>query len=222
MKLLSNELIKTNFDFGWKKWDNPPYYANLTIIHQRGDVLDIGCATCEVYKFLHENGWRKKYYGIDMEKYEDYEYPDNVNLIIGNALELEFPEVDTVILYNILEHVEDPLSLLKKSIEKCRKNVLINIPKRNEEMWKYGFSEIHQLDKTHKHCGFSKKEVFNLVELGGGKIKIYKDVGKINAMIGIHLWNNPIPLKIVHYLNKIFPSKAFYDSIWCEVVKNEL
>lgn len=62
------------------------------------------------------------------------------------------------------------------------------MPKRNEELWRYGIVEYHQLDKTHKHCGFSKEELYRLVELAGGKIRTYKELGKIDATIGIRLW----------------------------------
>jgi len=170
---------------------------------------------------LKEEGWKGKYYGIDIQKYEGYEYPKGAELIIGAALKVEFPKVDTVLLYNILEHVDDPLSLLRKAISAARENVLINVPKRNEEMWRYGVVEYHQLDKTHKHCGFSKEEVYKLVDLTGGEIKTYKEIGKTDATIGIGLWNNIIPKGIVYLLSKIFSSKTFYQEIWCEIIRNE-
>ena len=217
---MEKDLIKTEFDFGWKEWEGTPHYAPLALKYQKGSVLDVGCATCQLYNFLINNNWKNQYYGIDKKKYENYNYPTEINLIIGNVLETEFPEVDTVILYNILEHVDDPLLLLEKSIKSSRKNVLINIPKRNEEMWhKYSIFEPHQLDKTHKHCGFSKQETYNIVDLAGGKISIYKEFGEINAMKGMPLWNNVIPRVINRFFNMIFSSKIFYHDIWCEMIK---
>jgi 2-polyprenyl-3-methyl-5-hydroxy-6-metoxy-1,4-benzoquinol methylase len=217
---MENGLIKTEFDFGWKEWQDAPHYAHLALEYQKGSVVDVGCATCELYKFLRNNGWKDKYYGMDNTKY-DISYPSDINLIIGDASETEIPKVDTVILYNILEHVDEPLLLLEKSIKACRKNVLINIPKRNEEMWyKYGIFEPHQLDKTHKHCGFIKKEIYNLVALASGEIRTYKEFGEIDAMKGMPLWNNVIPRVLNRIvLKKIFSSKTFYHDIWCEVTK---
>ena len=50
MKMRINDVVKTQFDFGWKKWGkNVPGYAEPTLKHQKGDILDIGCATCELY-----------------------------------------------------------------------------------------------------------------------------------------------------------------------------
>ena len=214
-----DNFVKTEFDFGWKKWRTPPEYIKLVFQHQKGDILDVGCATCQLYSYLRSEEWQGKYFGIDYQKYEDYEYPEGANLIIGDVLEVEFPKADTVILYNILEHVDEPIILLKKAIKAARQNVLINVPKRNEKMWKYGVVEYHQLDKTHKHCGFSKEEVFKLVDIAVGEIKTYTELGKTNARTGIGLWNNIIPKGIVYLLSKIFSSKTFYQEIWCEVVR---
>ncbi|AUB56463.1 methylase UbiE [Methanobacterium sp. MZ-A1] len=212
------DLVKTEFDFGWKKWTVVPEFAELALQYQKGDILDVGCATCQLYQFLREKGWQNNYYGMDCQKFEHYEYPKGVNLIIGDALKLEFPEVDTVILYNILEHVSDPVTLLKKSLEVARKNVLIYVPKRNEEMWRNGIIEFHQLDKSHQHCGFSKEDLNEIVSLSHGKIASYKDMVLVDATIGSNLWNNRIPRFIVGKLIKIFSSKKFYQEIWCEVV----
>lgn len=129
--------------------------------------------------------------------------------------------MDTVILYNILEHVDDPLELLAKCLKLTRGNVLVNIPKRNEEMWLNGLFEPHQLDKTHKHCGFSKDESYNLVNLAGGEIKTYHEAGEINAMKGRFLWNSIIPRGITFLMGKFFSSKTYYHDIWCEVIPLE-
>jgi SAM-dependent methyltransferase len=219
--MMHDKIVKKDFDFGWKTWIEP-HMAELALRCNRGDLLDIGCGTCKLFEYLRSRGWKGKYYGIDIKKYEGYRYPKGVELIIEDALEVEFPRVDTVLLYNILENVDNPIILLRKAIRAARKNVLINVPKRNEEMWRYGVVEYHQLDKTHKHCGFSKEEVYKLVGLAGGKIKTYEELGKTNATIGIGLWNNIIPKRIVYLLGKIFSSKTFLQEIWCEVVKNYL
>ncbi len=213
------KVVKSDFDFGWKEWKNPPPYAELAFQYQKGDILDVGCGTCQLYTFSRKKGWKGKYYGIDVKKY-DYDYPKGIELIIGDALEVEFPEVDTIILYNILEHIDDPVKLLKKALNSARENVLVNVPKRNEELWKLGIVEYHQLDKTHKHCGFSRDEVYKLVELAGGNITKYIEHSEISARILLGLWNNIIPKGIVYVIYKIFPSKKFYQEIWCEVVEN--
>jgi SAM-dependent methyltransferase len=221
------KIVKTEFNFGWKNWGKIlPGYAEPTIKNQNGDILDIGCATCNLYSFLRSKGWEKTYYGVDIQKYGEYEYPSGINLIIEDPMKLKFPKVDTIILYNILEHIDDPVSLLEKSI-KNSKNVLVNIPKRNEGLWKHNIIEYHQLDKTHKHCGFSKQEIYKLTDLAGGKIIQYKEFGEVNPKFGVVLWKNRIPQLAMILLNKIsifilskiFSYESYYTDIWCEVVK---
>ena len=213
------EIVKKEFDFGWKTPGSVQPVNPLTLEYQKGGVLDVGCGTCQLYNFLTQNGWTGRYVGIDVQRYEDYAYPAGVELMIGDALALTFPKTDTVVLSHILEHVEDPCALLNKSIESCQDNVILSVPQRNEALWKHGVVEYHQLDKTHQHCGFSKEEVNNIVRLSGGKIRSYKDIAGINATVGTSLWNSRIPQRVIFVLSKIFSSQTFYADIWCEVVK---
>ncbi len=211
------KIVKNCFDFGWKTGINLSI-AELALKYNRGNILDVGCGTCHLLRYLQRKGWKGKYYGIDNEKYEGYEYPEDVNLISGDALEIDFPKVNTTVLYNILEHMDERagILLISKALA-TSENVLINVPKRNEGMWKYGIVEYHQLDKTHKHCGFSKDELYNLVHLAGGKIINYEEHDKIDATIGINLWKNRLLKKLLFQLKKIFKSQVFYYEIWAEV-----
>jgi SAM-dependent methyltransferase len=212
------EIVKTDFDFYWKSQCNP-LLGQPTFQYNRGDILDIGCGACQLYNYLKSKGWKGKYYGIDIKEYEGYRYPKEVELFIGDALEIKFPKVDTCVLYDILEHINEPIKLLSKAINSSE-NVLIAVPKRNEEMWRYGIVEYHQLDKAHKHCGFSKEEVYKLVDLAGGKIKIYKELGGLTILqirlLSRHLARLLLSAKIGHI---IFPKKTFYQEIWCEVIR---
>jgi len=213
------DIVKKEFDFGWKSPGSVQPVDPLVLEYQKGDILDVGCGTCQLYNFLAQNGWIGRYVGIDAQRYEDYAYPVGAELMIGDASALIFPKTDTVVLNHILEHVNDPCALLNKSIESCQDNVLLSVPKRNEALWKHGVVEYHQLDKTHQHCGFSKEEMDNIVRLSGGKIRNYKDVYEINATVGLKLWNSRIPKEVILVLSKIFSSKTFYADIFCEVIK---
>jgi len=212
---MTKRIVKTEFDFGWKSGVNIAI-SELALKYNRGDILDVGCGTCQLFSYLKNGGWRGKYIGIDVNKYEGYVYPKSVDLIIGDAFRLKFPETDTCVLYNVLEHVDDPVRLLSKSL-KASKNVLINVPKRNEEMWKLGVVEFHQLDKSHKHCGFTKEEIIKLVKAAGGRINRYREFGETRATIGRPLWRSKIPKLLTYLLGKVFKSKVFYQEIWCEV-----
>lgn len=43
------KIVKTDFDFGWQKGINP-IIAELSLKYNHGDILDIGCGTCQLIK----------------------------------------------------------------------------------------------------------------------------------------------------------------------------
>jgi 2-polyprenyl-3-methyl-5-hydroxy-6-metoxy-1,4-benzoquinol methylase len=214
-----SEIVKKEFDFGWKAGRSGHVANLLALEHQKGDILDVGCGTCQLYNFLIQREWTGQYTGIDGQRYEDYPYPPGIKLLVNDATKVTFPKTDTVVLYWVLEHVKDPCALLSKSIESCQENVLLCVPKRNEALWELGVVEYHQLDKTHQHCGFAKEEVSTIVRSSGGKIQSYKELTEKTATLGVSLWNSEMAKRVVFFLSRIFSSKIFYENIWCEVIK---
>lgn len=212
---MNDKAAKNDFDFGWKT-SIEPNTAELALRHNRGDILDIGCGTCRLYEYLRKRGWKGKYIGIDMRKHEGYDYPKDVALFIGDATNIALPKTDTCILYNVLEHVDNPSKLLAKCL-KISKNTLLNVPKRNEELWTHGIVEYHQLDKSHKHCGFTEEEIIETIRKAGGRVVNFAELGKTDATIGVSLWNSRIPRILVRALKKVFTSKFFYQEMWFEV-----
>ncbi len=214
-------IVKQDFDFGWKAGGRLHEGDALALKHQKGDVLDVGCGTCQLYRHLRQSGWIGKYTGVDVQRYDGYSYPKGVELMIGDASYLPFPQTDTVVMYNLLEHVDDPCALLSKAVESCRENVLVNVPKRNERLWEHGVVEYHQLDKTHRHCGFSKEEMNTIIDMSGGKIRRHQGIGWIDATAGVRMWKNRIPREIVSFLGKVFPSEVYFSEMWYEVIKSD-
>jgi SAM-dependent methyltransferase len=205
-------LVKTEFDFGWKKDISPliMMIGNIILKSNSKAVLDIGCGTCQLANYLFRKNWRGKYYGIELRVYENYSYPQDIKLII--------PKVDMVIMSNILEHVNDPVDLIKKAFT-AADHILINVPKRNEEMWRLDIVEYHQLDKSHKHCGFNLEEIKGIIELGGGKIITYKEHGEVNAFLVSRFFKNKLIKKVINLLAMVSSTNVFYTEIFCKVEK---
>jgi 2-polyprenyl-3-methyl-5-hydroxy-6-metoxy-1,4-benzoquinol methylase len=194
-----------------------PILGELAVEFQRGDVVDVGCGTCQLYRYLKERGWKGEYTGIDVEAYEGYSNPEGVKRILGDALQLTLPQSDTYILYDVLEHVDDPAALLTKCLNVSR-NVLVAVPKRNEEMWQYGIVEYHQLDRTHKHGGFTGEELRRLVERSGGTVATYKELIPTDLVSIFRAFSGSRVLyRLIKILLAVLPSKAYYQELWCEV-----
>ena len=167
-------------------------------------------------RYLRNHGWKEHYVGVDTKRYEGYEYPKGVNLIVGDAMNVALPKTDTCILYNVLEHLGNPSELLSKCL-RISKNTLITVPKRNEELWLNGVVEFHQLDKSHKHCGFAKEEILEVIKKANGRIIDSVELGKIDATFGVSLWKSSVPRFFVRALKKVFASRIFFQEMWFEI-----
>jgi len=214
--------VKMEFDFGWKTGIGYPL-GELALRHNRGDVIDIGCATCQLWVYLQQHGWKGKYTGVDVNRYEGYAYPPGVDLLIGDVLTMDLPEADTAIVYDVLEHVSDPVGVLRKALS-AAPHAIVDVPKRNEEMWKLGIVEFHQLglgSREHMHCGFTKEELTNIVDAAGGRIENFREHTKIDASIGCRLWKSRFARKAHEFLARHCESREFYQLMWCEVVRKD-
>jgi SAM-dependent methyltransferase len=117
---VNSEIVKRDFDFGWKTRANKDI-AELALRYNRGDILDVGCGTCQLSIYLRNRGWKGKYIGVDAQKYADYNYPSDIQLIIGDASSVELPQTDTCVLYSVLEHADDPLSIVSRCLKVLKK-----------------------------------------------------------------------------------------------------
>jgi SAM-dependent methyltransferase len=211
-------VAKTDIQFPWKGEINQAL-GKLVVDHNRGNVVDVGCGTCQVYHHLLKNGWKGEYVGVDAVAYQGHTYPEAIKVILGDALHIPLPQSNTYILYDVLEHVEDPIALLTKCIRNAD-NVLIAVPKRNEELWRRGVVEYHQLDRTHKHWGFTEHELRRLVKCSEGKIVNYEELVPI-TLLGLMgaFTDNVMFCRLVEHLMKIYPTKTYSQELWCEVTK---
>ncbi len=63
------EIVKKEFNFGWKTSGYADAAYLLALEYQKGDILDVGCGTCQFYNFLSQKGWTGGYVGIDLKQY---------------------------------------------------------------------------------------------------------------------------------------------------------
>lgn len=212
----SDKVVKDRLDFPWKSQIHPDL-GRLVMERCRNSVVDVGCGTCQVYRHLRDNGWKGDYVGIDSVAYDAQAYPEGAKVLVGDAFTMELPASDTFILHDVLEHVDDPVALLARCLRKA-KNVLVAVPKRNEDLWQYGVVEYHQLDRTHKHWGFTEQEVRLLVDRSGGRIVSYQELVKTELVALARAFvEHPWFIRALRNLLRVFPSKSYAQEIWCEV-----
>jgi hypothetical protein len=61
--------------------------------------------------------------------------------------------------------------------------------------------------------------VAKLVELSGGRIANSKGLDRIDATTTVKLWKSRFAMKLHYLLAKLFSSREFHATLWCEVVR---
>jgi 2-polyprenyl-3-methyl-5-hydroxy-6-metoxy-1,4-benzoquinol methylase len=107
-----------------------PSYEMLDLIdkHAGKSILDIGCGHGVYGRELVKKGYA--YTGIEAnEKYVE-EANKHVDVRLMRAEKLDFPSksVDTVIMFEVLEHLEDPYAALEEIVRVVRKNLIVTVP----------------------------------------------------------------------------------------------
>ncbi|WP_145039261.1 glycosyltransferase [Paenibacillus sp. Y412MC10] len=163
MKKASDPIIK-------KRWDNYRRNRNQQELKRmaataplcKGNVLEIGCANGDLSIFIASHGARL--YGIDIDpvaidlaRHKTAELGiDTCKFQLGNGYELQYKDntFDTVVVAEVLEHVDDPKKIIMEAYRVCKPDgkVIISVPNR------YSIPD-------PDHCNIFTKEILNnLVE----------------------------------------------------------
>ncbi|MFE4573235.1 glycosyltransferase [Paenibacillus chitinolyticus] len=139
MRQINNTIIK-------KKWTNYRRLRNQNELKRmavtaplcHGNVLEIGCANGDLSIFIASHG--AKLYGIDIDpvaidlarhKVAELGF-DTCHFQIGNGYKLQFEDdtFDTVVVAEVLEHVNDPYKILTEAHRVCRPGgtVIVSVP----------------------------------------------------------------------------------------------
>jgi 2-polyprenyl-3-methyl-5-hydroxy-6-metoxy-1,4-benzoquinol methylase len=130
-----------------------PSYEMLALIdkHAGETILDIGCGHGVYGKELLKKGYR--YTGIEANKEYVEEARKHVHALCMRAEKLEFPDksFDTVILLEVLEHLEDPYTALSEILRVTRENLIVSVPNISpmKECVEYNVVMHHFLESTH-------------------------------------------------------------------------
>lgn len=119
-------------------------------VNSTDEILDIGHGNGLLSKSIAKKA--KTVIGIDIKNEKEKEIIANITFIKGDATTYNFNKTfDKIILSNVLEHIEDRISFLKK-LHKLSGTILIRVPMENRDwitVYKKEMGLEYRLDKTH-------------------------------------------------------------------------
>lgn len=111
-----------------------PWKLSQILPHCQGSVLDIGCNTGHLVGYLVSQGRQAEGIDVDAAHIDTArrQYPQ-ARFHLGPDLgQFRDGQFDTVIAWNVLEHIEDHEHALREMARIARKTVILSIPKEDD------------------------------------------------------------------------------------------
>ena len=173
--LLMSTYVKNGENFGWGVSDEPlnPEKTALLDRYARGTVLDIGCAVGRYTDYLARSG--HKVTGIDTERAlisrAKKNYP-RLSFAVGSAYHLpKAPRrYGTVLLFDILEHIDDRRALAEAA--RVGKRIIISVPHENQSvLTRFSLAHHHYMDHTHRRT-YTPQSLRELLVAAGFRVRV--------------------------------------------------
>ena len=169
--------------------------VDFVAAHAGRAVLDLGCGLGGYSRALAERGFelrgldvvpeyveRARSIGVDAELYD------------GQRIPMEDRSVDTVMLLEVLEHLDDPAGLLREARRVARQGVLVTTPNCTQDFGDVPVEFSHMLDVDHRQF-FTASSLGQLLDEVFGSSVVEQTAPIDRHLAGILL---PQPLRAVH------------------------
>ncbi len=188
---------------------------DFAVSHAGDTVLDAGCATGEYIEILGQLGYDCT--GVDVNsEYVNIAKQKGLDVQVMDAKYLKFPDksFDTVLLFEVLEHVDNPEDVLKEVRRVARKNVLISVPNCTQlhRLRTVGLTYNHMLDTDHVNF-FTKSDMESLLSQQFLQYHVHEREPIFLGNIGLP---RPVsyPLSLLYKLRLVSPD--FYFRLYAE------
>ncbi len=165
-------------------------------------ILDVGCSTGSYVYYLIDKGY--KAYGCDILLHEEWKGNLRKHFKIGDIGDLPYKDnsFETVIAFEVLEHIEDIDGALEGLGRISKKNIIISVPNCSQpEVFKSsGLAFHHWTDRTHKQF-FTKDLLAQALKRNGFKILEFKLINPVVPELLV-ISSFRIPTKLSHYVAK--------------------
>ena len=185
---------------------------NFILQHAGKKILDVGCATGEYCRKL--NGLGIECVGVDVNpEYVARAKENGVEAYCMHAESLKFPDnsFDTILLFELLEHVINPDHVLKEAKRVARRNILISVPDCTGffKLKEIGLTYEHMLEMDHINV-FTRKDLESLLSKHFKMFKVEERQPIVLGKIGLPWWLQK-PISLLHKL------KIIKTDIYCRL-----
>lgn len=178
IKLKKNEIFRDtkNWYLDVEKYASPKL-IDFAVLNAGKKILDLGCATGDYCSNLKSIGYECT--GVDINpEYIEKTRKKGIDAYVMKGDDLQFPDnsFDTVLLFEVLEHVDNPYTVLKEAKRVAKKNILITVPNCTQfpELKASSLTYEHMLENDHINF-FTKNDLENLISRESKNFKVEED-----------------------------------------------
>jgi SAM-dependent methyltransferase len=185
-------------------------YALVDFVQQHAgpQLLDLGCGLGGYSKVLAERGFDVRAFDVVPEYVERArELGVPAELYDGERLPLADDSVDTAILLEVIEHLEDPARLLGEARRVARRGVLVTTPNCTQSFGRVPIEFSHMLDVDHRQF-FTEASLAALLDEVFGSCEVEQVAPIDRNLAGLVL---PRPLRpLYRWLDRFGAAKPQY------------
>lgn len=138
----------TNKGLFWQTRASPEKIAYLKKHALPNTVLDVGCGAGWYTRFLTEQGFHV--IPVDLVTRMPDSHAFGFTHARAEALPFRDKAFDTVIMFDVLEHIPDEMAVLSEAARVTRKRLILSVPSDDDAfLYSYGLCLLHHIDKTH-------------------------------------------------------------------------
>ncbi len=174
----------------------------VTLLFAREKILEIGCAEGAMTDLLHRKGYNVC--GLDLLFSTAWRPAEGKYFLVADTIHLPFGAdcFDTVLAFEVLEHLPDVNQGLEEMIRVCRHNLIITTPdaELHPHLRESGLVYFPWADRTHVSY-FSARELQNFLINKGLIIKYFSRINPVYPE-RILLESFGLPAEVVRFLLK--------------------